>query len=576
MRRTTASLLSVLLATTLTAVTAGPARADTRGGFQIGCDYSHTLPDDPIVHPDQPGTSHLHDFFGNLSTDASSTRSSLLASNTSCRDWDDTAAYWSPTGYLDGVQITPLRQKVYYFGNAKGSVQTVPADLKIVAGNRAAASPAENPHISWNCGGQTTTASHPYDCRPYAGSSTAVDGVVGHIDLPQCWDGVHLDSADHMSHMAYKANGSCPTGYPIQVPQLEIRVHFGIWDPCAGAAPCGPTDPDTNVKMTLSSGPYYSLHADFWNTWKQGALDTLVTSCLNAHIACGAPSPLTPAAPVVTTSAEDSVVHLSWTPPNGSGITGYVIYRGTTPGGESKLVPVGNVTGYDDTGVSNGTTYYYVIRAVNSTDEGNGSAERSATPEAAVSTAPGSPALSATFGDGVSHLSWTVPSDGGSTITNYNAYRGTASGGESLYAPLGTTTTYEDRSVSNGTTYYYEVSAVNAIGEGQLSNEVSGAPQASTFPGAPTLSATTASGKGVKLSWTVPTSGSSPITGYRVYRSTSPGVAVGSSTLLASVGLVTSYKDSATTKGTTYYYLVTAVSAVGEGAPSNEASAQAR
>ena len=56
-------------------------------------------------------------------------------------------------------------------------------------------------------------------------------------------------------------------------------------------------------------------------------------------------------------------------------------------------------------------------------------------------------------------------SDGGSAITGYNIYRGTASGGETLLTQVGNVTSYTDASVTNGTTYYYKVSAVNAVGE---------------------------------------------------------------------------------------------------------------
>jgi fibronectin type 3 domain-containing protein len=136
---------------------------------------------------------------------------------------------------------------------------------------------------------------------------------------------------------------------------------------------------------------------------------------------------------------------------------------------------------------------------------------------------------------------------------------------------LGAVTSYDDTAVSNGTTYFYEVSAVNGVGEGQVSNEVSATPQGATVPGAPVLSASPASGKGVMLSWTSPPNGGSAITGYRIYRSTSAG----GEGFLTAVGNVTSYKDTSTKKGTVYYYKVSAVNAVGEGPLSNEASAKA-
>ena len=41
--------------------------------FFTDCLPSHRAPDDPIVYPKQPGASHLHDFFGNETTNAFST-----------------------------------------------------------------------------------------------------------------------------------------------------------------------------------------------------------------------------------------------------------------------------------------------------------------------------------------------------------------------------------------------------------------------------------------------------------------------------------------------------------------------
>jgi hypothetical protein len=116
---------------------------------------------------------------------------------------------------------------------------------------------------------------------------------------------------------------------------------------------------------------------------------------------------------------------------------------------------------------------------------------------------PGAPALAApAAGNGLLRLHWTAPADdGGAPITAYNVYRGTASGGETL---LGTTggTSYDDTSVVAGTLYWYRVSAVNAAGEGALSNEVS-APADLTLPivagGGPVAVTTTLAGENARL-----------------------------------------------------------------------------
>ncbi|HYU50466.1 MAG TPA: S8 family serine peptidase [Candidatus Limnocylindria bacterium] len=191
-------------------------------------------------------------------------------------------------------------------------------------------------------------------------------------------------------------------------------------------------------------------------------------------------------------------------------------------------------------------------------------------------TVPGQPVLSATGGTGQVTLGWTTPASGGSPISGYRLYRGTSSGSLAPYQTLGLVTAYTDTSVSNGTTYYYQVSAVNTIGEGSRSTERSATPVApASLPSAPLgLSASQSFPKGIDLAWTAPASnGGSAITDYRIYRSTTTGT----ETLLVTVtGGTTSYRDTATKKGTLYFYVVRAVNAVGEGPSSGEASAVAR
>jgi fibronectin type 3 domain-containing protein len=195
-----------------------------------------------------------------------------------------------------------------------------------------------------------------------------------------------------------------------------------------------------------------------------------------------------------------------------------------------------------------------------------------------LTTVPGAPqSLAATPGNATVHLSWAPPTtDGGTPITAYNLYRGTASGAETLLSSLGTVTSYDDNAVSNGTQYFYVVRAVNAVGEGTASNEVTATPATApaTLPTAPlNLAAVAAKGKGISLSWSPPASnGGASITSYVIYRGTTPG----SESRLTSVGNVTSYKDTSVTRGATYYYKVAAVNSAGEGPQSSEASATAR
>jgi subtilase family serine protease len=297
-----------------------------------------------------------------------------------------------------------------------------------------------------------------------------------------------------------------------------------------------------------------------------------------AFIATNAP-PTVPTAPTnLVATGSNARVALSWSAPSsngGSSVTGYKVYRGTTSGSEALLTSVGTTTSYSDTAVTNGTTYYYEVSAVNGVGEGAKSAEASATP--ATVTVPGAPTnLAATGSNARVALSWSAPSsNGGSSVTGYKVYRGTTSGTETLLTSVGTTTSYSDTAVTNGTTYYYEVSAVNGVGEGAKSAEASATP--ATTPGAPQgLTARQATSKGVTLTWSAPASnGGAAITGYKLNRSTRSGRETSYVTVSCTTSTC-SYTDTGTNSRTTYYYNVAATNRVGTGPVSNQASARAK
>jgi hypothetical protein len=102
-------------------------------------------------------------------------------------------------------------------------------------------------------------------------------------------------------------------------------------------------------------------------------------------------------------------------------------------------------------------------------------------------TAPGAPTgLAATAGNAQVSLSWTAPaSNGGSAITSYKVYRGTASGAETLLttggcSALGGVLSCTDTGLTNGQAYFYKVAAANAIGTGAQSAEASATPTVPT------------------------------------------------------------------------------------------------
>ena len=248
-------------------------------GWITSCGYSHSLADDPIIFPGQPGLAHLHDFAAARTANAFSTPLSLRAGGTTCMIPGDKSSYWVPALYKNGVRVLPnatSHDALFYYrrkGAPSGTtVQPFPQGLKIIIGNAHAKSPAENPQLGtdiiFKCGPGSSTdlPAPPTQC------SSGV--MVMSLRFPNCWDGVNLDSPDHRSHMAYPRSGRCPASHPVVVPRLESFFRYPV-----GTEPIG--------TITLSSGPYYTAHQDFFNAWEPSALQALLDKCINALVDCG-------------------------------------------------------------------------------------------------------------------------------------------------------------------------------------------------------------------------------------------------------------------------------------------------
>ena len=239
--------------------------------FSTPCGFSHRAPDDPIVSPAEPGAAHLHDFFGNVSTDAWSTYESLRAAAGTCRRREDAAAYWVPTLFVDGQAVTPIAAQVYYLAppRHRAAVRAHPAGLTVIAGDAHASGPQSTGVVSWHCGPDSGV-------EPQTSPPTCPGGhqLRLRVSFPECWDGARLDSPDHKGHMAYPVRGACPASHPVRVSRISLNVRY----PIAG----GPG-------VSLSSGPAHTAHADFFNAWDQGVLEHLVATCINASGNAGAP-----------------------------------------------------------------------------------------------------------------------------------------------------------------------------------------------------------------------------------------------------------------------------------------------
>jgi len=253
----------------------------TEPSFLVKCEFSHRAQVDPIVDFGKTTSFHMHDFFGNTTTNANSTYNTLRAGGTTCDDPGDKAAYWIPrVSWTDSsgkkTDLTASITRFYYRLGAKSpnvDVNPHPAldtngdgqlddGLKIVT--------VQGKNVEWRCFNGTWSTTPPKQCSN--------GKLVVRVKFPDCLQvdangRPLLDSADHRSHMAdavQPANGgkaTCPTSHPYPVPRLQTNVEFPI--------------PTTRGKPTLSSGAYTTMHADFFNAWDQQRLDELVQLCIN-------------------------------------------------------------------------------------------------------------------------------------------------------------------------------------------------------------------------------------------------------------------------------------------------------
>lgn len=234
----------------------------------------------------------------------------------------------------------------------------------------------------------------------------------------------------------------------------------------------------TTTTSYLNTGLTNAIQYFFVVAAVNGSGTSANSSEVNATPVSAAPAlPTTPsslAAAIISTSQLD----LSWVDASANAAT-YTLERCAGSGCSSFAVVSATINAslriYHDTALTAGTLYRYRLKAVNAT----GSSGYTSTVQATVPSPPPPPvtppnaptAVTATAGDGQLTVAWT----NSATATTYSVKRGTSSGGPFTIVATAVSP-FTNVGLTNGTTYYYVVTASNSGGESPNSNVASATP----------------------------------------------------------------------------------------------------
>src|SRR5829696_7598377 len=218
-------------------VVSAQEEAPTGANFVVSCGFTGTdkrAAVDPIVDFGNPTSFHLHDFFGNTTTNENSTLESLRAAasqpdhGTTCepkpgQTFGDTAAYWIPTvSWTDSRgKITPLEASQTFFYYRAGlkdpaSVKPQPPGLKIVT--------VQGKNVEWRCQNGDWSTRPPNRCengtlvvRIFFPDCLAVDDSVQPPQPLLDTDPDDPNAIPHRSHMVAAGSAGCPSTHPYPV-----------------------------------------------------------------------------------------------------------------------------------------------------------------------------------------------------------------------------------------------------------------------------------------------------------------------------------------------------------------------
>jgi len=285
-----------------------------------------------------------------------------------------------------------------------------------------------------------------------------------------------------------------------------------------------------------------------------------------SNVASAMTFPLPPNAPILTiTSVSTSTISLSWTE-SSTIVNGFELYRSkNTSGTFTQIATIAkNETFYIDKNLESSTKYYYKMKTYNKGGESKYSNVASVKTKE-VKTIPLAPSnlKVVTVTSGSITLEWDESSK---DVEGFRVYRSMSRSGTYTFIADVSSTKYTNTDLEHATTYYYEVTAYNEVGESKPSN-VASTTTKQEIPFNPSdLVMTSVSTNTISLKWK---DNSNNEEGFKIYRSTDSTKFIQIATPTKNT---TTYTDEGLKSDITYYYKVSAYNSAGESTTSNEAS----